>query len=205
MIRSLITMRHSVTAHNRAQIISGRLDEPLSETGRGLAARVPAIAVDTVVSSPSRRALETAILVTGRQAEAIHISPLCWERCYGELEGLDRHEVAKYRSRIHYLRVGDIEHSLDPPGGETFDEVRDRAARFVNFLDELDTESALVVSHEVFLQQLHRVLLGLDLSTSLAREIRPLQTHGFAHDHTNGQWITSERVAQPGVTDWVAW
>lgn len=205
MIGSLTTMRHSLTAHNLAQIITGRLDEPLSDTGRSLAAKVPNIPVDTVVSSPSLRALETAVLVTGRRPATIRISPLCCERSYGELEGLDRHQIAKYRSRIHYLRVGDIEHSLDPPGGETFDQVRDRAEEFVRFLCGLDTESVLVVSHEVFLQQLHRVLLGIDLPVSLAREIRPLQTHGFTRDRNTGHWSPFEGAVQPGVTEWVPW
>ena len=103
MIESLTTIRHSLTAHNLAQIITGRLDEPPSDTGRSLAANVPNIPVDTVVSSPSLRALQTAVLVTGRGPATIRVSPLCCERSYGELEGLDRHQIAKYRSRIHYL------------------------------------------------------------------------------------------------------
>lgn len=205
MIGSLTTMRHSLTAHNLAQIITGRLDEPLSEAGRSLAANAPNIRADMVVSSPSLRALETAVLVTGRQPAKIRVSPLCCERSYGELEGLDRHQIAKYRSRIHYLRVGDIEHSLNPPGGETFDQVYDRAQQFVSFLCGLETDSVLVVSHEVFLQQLHRVLLGADLSTALAREIRPLQTHCFARDRDTGRWSPRQRAAQPGVAEWIPW
>ena len=58
------------------------------------------------------------------------------------------------------------------------------------------------MSHEVFLQQLHRVLLGIDLSASLAREIRPLQTHGFTRDRNTGHWSPREapfnRVSQNG-------
>lgn len=205
MIRSLITMRHSVTAHSRARIISGRLDEPLSETGRVLASNVPRISVDVVVTSPSRRAIETASLVTGRHPATIRSSSLCLERSYGELEGLHPDLVQKFRGRIRYLRVGEIDHSLDPPGGETFNEVHYRAKQFASFLCGLDAESVLVVSHEVFLQQLHRVLLDLDLPASLARDIRPLQTHGFTRDHFNGQWCETEDAAAPGVTDWIPW
>lgn len=33
-VRSLTTVRHSLTAHNTAGVITGRLDEPLSAEGR---------------------------------------------------------------------------------------------------------------------------------------------------------------------------
>jgi broad specificity phosphatase PhoE len=204
MIRSLITMRHSVTAHNRARIISGRLDVSLSDEGRALAHKVPRVSVDLAVSSPSRRALDTAAIVTGRGPQDIITSALCLERDYGLLEGLGQEQVAKFSGQVSYVEVGGIAHSLNPPGGETLGGVRNRAGQFASFVSELIGDSVLVVSHEVFLQQFQGVLLGVDLLGSLDRNIRPLQAHHFWRGR-NGDWSLREDAGHPGDTEWVPW
>lgn len=180
---TIITVRHSVTAHNAAQVITGRLDEPLSDEGRALAhetaARVRFAEASLVVASPTRRAVETAILLTGRPRDEIVNDRLCVERDYGLLQGLDRQQVARYSDRISYVEVGGIRHSLNPPGGESFDEVRRRAEAFYVRLRARADATVIVVSHQVFLQQLHGLLLGLAVIPSLGRDIQPLQVDRF--------------------------
>ena len=181
---SITTVRHSTTAHNATQVISGRLDEPLSDAGRTLAAQlrdeIGPIRADAIVASPMRRTIETATIIAGVTADDIVESDLCVERDYGELQGISAEAVRGYADRIDYIEVGGIRHSLNPPGGESFERVRERAIGFLDFLLGLDAESVLVVTHQVFLQQLHGMLLGLDVHPALGLDIRTLEVNRFA-------------------------
>lgn len=204
--QSIITTRHSVTAHNTARIITGRLDEPLSAEGRAYAEQFASahgvIAVDVVVSSPARRAVETAALITDRPASEIMRSHLCLERDYGLLQGLDSDQVQRYQNTVRYLHAGGIAHSLNPPGGETFEQVRRRAHRFYKSIRQLPIESVLIVSHQIFLQQLHGIVLSLNWRQSLALDIRPLQIDRFTmigSSHIVGELI------HPGVGTVTSW
>src|SRR5262245_48954071 len=111
-VRRLVTVRHSLTGHNAAGIISGRLDEPLSAEGRDLVKDMVQergqVRADTVVTSPMRRAVETAVILTGLVAAAFVVDPMAMERDYGALQGLDREEVKRFAGRIEYVEVGGI-------------------------------------------------------------------------------------------------
>lgn len=203
---SIVTVRHSATAHNAARIISGRLDEPLSDEGRALAREVAdrnePIDADIVVASPMRRAVETAVIMTRRPEAEIVLDELCLERDYGRLQGLDSVQVRMYADRVLYIEVGGISHSLNPPGGESFDTVRHRAVAFYERLRDRPERSVVVFTHQTFLQQLHGLLLGLDVIPSLALDIRTLQIdrfgilHGLPAEHT---------PVDPGIASLRSW
>jgi alpha-ribazole phosphatase/probable phosphoglycerate mutase len=203
--RSIITVRHSVTGHNSAQIISGRLDEPLNDEGRRLASAYAnengRIVADVVVVSPMRRAIDTATIITGLEPSRMLTSELCLERDYGELAGLSPEAVKGYADRVEYLEAGGIRHSLNPPGGETFGQVRIRADAFVAWLASLSVGSVLVVSHQTFLQQVHGNLLGLDTHGALALDIRTLQTDRF---RLGPDGVTHEPI-HPGMGHHRSW
>jgi len=145
-----------------------------------LVARIGCRIADVVLASPTRRAVETASILTGLPADAIATDALCLERDYGLLQGLDREGVRRYADQIEYLEVGGINHSLNPPCGETFEEVRARAEQFLDSLRSLPGRSVLVVSHQVFLQQLHGLLLGYSTRESLGLDILSLEVDRFA-------------------------
>jgi broad specificity phosphatase PhoE len=202
----VFTVRHSATAHNAAQVITGRLDEPLSHEGRALAHeardRVGPIDADLAISSPMRRAIDTAVIMTGRAEAEIVLDELCLERDYGLLQGLDGEQVRQYAARVDYVEVGGIRHSLNPPGGETFEQVRRRAVAFYEALRSRPARSAIVFSHQVFLQQLHGLLLDLDVVRSLALDIRTLQVDRFRVD----AGLPAEHVLiDPGIQRFRSW
>ncbi|MGK5543148.1 histidine phosphatase family protein [Streptomyces sp. URMC 127] len=176
-------MRHSLTAHNRAGVITGRLDEPLSAEGRAAARRFArthgVLPADVVLSSPARRAVDTARLVTGLREGDIVLDERCHERHYGALEGLDREQVSAHAARIVYLEAGGARHSVNPPGGETLAELRARARRFLTAILGLHAESVLICSHGTFLQQFHGILLRRNSLEALACHVRNLQTDRF--------------------------
>ena len=180
-MKTIILARHAPTAHNAGNVISGKIDTPLSDEGRRFAidyidANGP-ITADRFVSSPLSRALDTARILFKLDAWEIEVDPDCMERDYGRMEGRQPDEIAAMN--IEYIEVGGIHHSVQPPGGESFDEVRGRAARFVDDLLDGDAAITACVSHQTFLQQAHGVLLGEDAISSLAIDIRPLQITQF--------------------------
>jgi broad specificity phosphatase PhoE len=180
-LQTITLIRHAPTADNAGCVITGRTDTALSPEGRTFAAAFVDqnghLESDFLVSSPLRRATETASILFKLDSETVVTDELCIERDYGLMEGASRTEVAAMK--LSYLKVGGIEHSLDPPGGETFQELRERADSFLDLLLHASAERTACVTHQVFLQQLHGALRGLDPIESLAIDIHPLGIHTY--------------------------
>jgi alpha-ribazole phosphatase len=92
--RVLILVRHGRTPANAAGLLQGRLDQDLDDHGRAQADAVAAYLqrrceVDTVVSSPLRRARQTAAAF----GLPVEIDDRWLELAYGEYEGTPRSEV----------------------------------------------------------------------------------------------------------------
>jgi broad specificity phosphatase PhoE len=180
----VLTVRHGLTELNRDRRVGGRIDVPLIPEGRAQAEEARAsfdgTPFDVVVSSPLARSVETASIVAGVPKEAIEIDPLCTERSFGGMEGIDPAVVPTRFPEVRYLRIGSIGYSLNPPGGEPFPDLHTRAGRFLDgLLDRHGGRRVLVFSHQNFLQQLHGVLLGLDPLRSLERDILNCELNQF--------------------------
>ena len=197
---TIVTVRHAATAHNARQVITGRLDEPLSDEGRRAAAELRGLGIlpyaDHVIASPMSRAIETAELITGWPRVRLELDDRCVERDYGELQGVPREAMSAITDHIHYVEIGGIKHSLDPPGGESFESVRRRADEFASDL-RARSGTAIVVTHQVFLQQLHGALQGLGTYAALAADIKSLQVTEFSRDGV--------RVLHPGLGHHASW
>jgi len=178
----LITVRHGQTDFNHSRRYAGLLDVPLNAKGvedTRIAAENFCSAIDVVLSSPLVRALETARILTG-DVRPIIVSELCRERDFGKMQGLTADEVESLEPFVSYFKVGGDFHSLDPPGGESLLEVRDRAKKFADdVLREHAGSRVLVVSHEVFLLQLHGYLRGDDWRSAMARRLPNLTLTTF--------------------------
>ena len=181
--RVICTLRHAAITFGAQEIIAGRLDPPLSRSGRQQIIEMVAVNgpldYERVISSPLRRAFETAQIVTGLAPEDIMTSELCLERDYGRLQGLLPGERRAVRPTTFYVSVGGVKHSLNPPGGETLEELRARVVAFHGRMLELDWASLLVVGHQTFLQQYHGYLHGLDVYHSLAESVSYLECTEF--------------------------
>ena len=201
------TVRHAATANAHSQIISGRLDEPLSPDGiaqaRELRVGLGPLEAELVISSPLARALDTARILTRGGDDVIERAADCVERSYGLLEGMPPDEVATWRSRIQYVQVGGIEHSVDPPEGETLSELRGRCERFAAQVLERPVTTMLVFSHQVFLQQFQGILLGLDLHEALALDIAVLQVDEFTLGPPG--LPADHRLVHPGIRSLKSW
>jgi alpha-ribazole phosphatase/probable phosphoglycerate mutase len=189
--RLLYTLRHGLTELNRSKRTGGRLDVPLLDVGRQQAeearANFAGIRLDVVIASSLRRAIETAEIVTGWPRERILIDDLAIERSFGEMEGLTQEEIRERFPWVIYVPIGHVRYSLNPPGGESFDALRERARAFLSKIlrghlggDHL--QRILVSSHQNFLQQVHGELRGLDPYAALRDDILNLELNQFHLD-----------------------
>ena len=152
---TIYTIRHGQTDFNAEKRYAGRLDIPLNDKGcrdAQLASEALArleIDFDLVITSSLNRSIQTARILA-KQSEVVQ-SALCDERDYGKMQGLNSEQVRLMEPPIHFLRVGEDEHSLNPPDGETFEMLRNRSELFRAFLfDNFSGKRALVVSHGSF-------------------------------------------------------
>jgi len=191
----LATVRHGETDYNLQGRYAGSLDVPLTDAGRGdarrAAAAIRSMGFDLCLCSPFVRALETARLLTGPELEIVP-APLARERDFGQLQGRTYSDVERFRPPIHFIRVGGEYHSVDPPGAEPFPEVQARARELwqqVN--DRFQGRRVLLVSHGVFLQQLHGVVRGQDWIDALGVPVNNLVLTVFGME--GGRVFSEER------------
>lgn len=180
----ILTVRHGLTELNRDQRVGGQIDVPLLPEGREQAEvahqAFDGTVFDAVISSPLKRAVETAAIVTGVPSSEIQLEPLCTERSFGQMEGLTRADVERHFPQIVYLQIGQIGYSLNPPGGESFDDLRRRAQRFWDWLLSNHAGKRVVVSsHQNFLQQLHGLLRSRDPYDALRTDVLNLELNQF--------------------------
>jgi broad specificity phosphatase PhoE len=158
---SIYLLRHAETAANANRAYCGHADSPLTPEGRKLVGTILLPKVDSVISSPSQRCVDTASILGYPDAP---VSELLREIDFGSWEGktfeeMDReapHETRAYLSDPLAYRF---------PGGESFLSLRGRIDTFVSSaLGELVDrgENVLVISHGGPLRMLVLALLGLE-------------------------------------------
>ena len=194
----LYTLRHGLTELNRSKRTGGqRLDVALIEEGRRQAeearANFAGTPLDVVITSPLQRAIQTAEIVTGWPRERMIIDELATERSFGELEGLTQEEIRQRFPFVVYVPIEHMRYSLNPPGGESFEALRQRARAFLDrTLRAHRGRRVLVSSHQNFMQQLHGELRGVDPYAALLTDILNLELNQF-HLDTDGRML-SHRV-----------
>lgn len=194
----LSTVRHGLTELNRDRRVGGHYDAPLIEEGRRQAREAKGTfdgtPFDVVISSPLSRALETAEIITGVGREEIVVDEGCTERSFGEMEGLKRAQVRERLPQVRYVRIGHVDYSLNPPGGETFERLHERARDFLRrTLETHGGKKVLLFAHENFLQQLHGAIRGLGPMESLEHAILNCELNRFCLDAV-GSLVSHHRV-----------
>jgi ribonuclease H / adenosylcobalamin/alpha-ribazole phosphatase len=158
----LLLLRHAQTEHSAQRRYSGRGDVPLTDVGMRQAAaaarRLASLDVATIVSSPLRRARQTADEVSAATDAEIVLEDGFTEVDFGAWEGLTFAEAAARDPDVHRRWLSDP--SVPPPGGESFAEVHRRVRRAT---DELIAKhggaTLVVVSHVTPIKTLLRMAL----------------------------------------------
>lgn len=149
-MKKLYFIRHGLTELNKAGLYAGHTETPLTAEGRAQAKAaadlIKPLDIDMIVSSPLERAVETAQIIAaeiGYPADKILINKFLIERFFGELEG----------------KPYDPDYDVDlAEGAEDFSSLLKRANAAIHWLENLDANNMLVVSHGGFgraLRELH--------------------------------------------------
>ena len=134
---NLYLIRHGETAKNRQKLLQGRSDVPLNENGRKQARQAArffeekGIRFDRVYASPLIRAVETARIIAGEDAEILTDDRLL-EMDYGPWEGCSLERPAPELIRF----FSDFVHNPAPQGMESLDHVKERMGLFLEMLKE---------------------------------------------------------------------
>ena len=157
-----LLLRHGETLLSREKRFSGGGDQPLTELGRrqaaAAAARLVTSGATAVVSSPLRRAHETAELVAAALGVEVAVEPGLRETDFGDWEGYTFAEVQAKWPRELDAWLSDP--SVAPPFGESFDATtsRVRAARS-RVLASYGGQTVVLVSHVTPIKTLLRLAL----------------------------------------------
>ena len=148
----LILVRHGETDANRdGRMMSSTGGPPLNATGRaqsdGVAAALETELPFHLYTSPARRARETAEVISETLDVPFTVVPALAETDVGAIEGLTEHEIRL--TYPVYWAAWERDHATSrPPGGETVQELQDRAWQAVQHLyDAHADETVVAVSH----------------------------------------------------------
>jgi probable phosphoglycerate mutase len=153
---TILLVRHGRTAVNAAGLFLGRADPELDDVGRAQAEAIgDALGpVDRVVSSPLRRAVETAGCIDG----PVTVDERFVELDYGEWDGRPVGQVAT----DEWLRWRD-DLEFEPPGGESIGALGRRVRAALDGLEEEAAEAVIaIVTHVSPLKAAVAWALGVD-------------------------------------------
>lgn len=136
----LYIIRHGETVWNTEGRLQGRVDKELNENGIRLAkltaGKVRDIPFDLVISSPLKRALQTAEIVTEGREIPVLTDKRMEEISFGEWEGLScskEHYELPEEFRMFFV---DPYHYQPPRGGESIEQLMERTGQFYKELCE---------------------------------------------------------------------
>ena len=154
----LYVVRHGQTIHNQLGLVQGDTESDLSEKGiedaKALRELVSSLDIDVVISSPLRRAMDTARIITDNKYEIIEDKRLI-ERNYGLGEGkpVDEELTIKYWDFKLNTDINEVE------------KVQDLMFRIVEFIEDIrnkyDDKNVLVVAHSAILRAIHYAINGI--------------------------------------------
>lgn len=186
----LTMIRHGPTAWNAEKRLQGRTDVPLSDEGREFVSgwQIPsAVHECRWVSSPLRRATETAKLLSARDPE---IEPRLMEMNYGDWEGSRLQDL---RTSLGNVMAENEARGLDfcPDGGEKPRQVQER---LVSWLHDVATRGSptVAVSHHGVLRALYSLATGWNMVDPLPEKFQWDAMHSF-HVSDDGQ-VHVERI-----------
>jgi len=166
----LILVRHGETESNRERLALGREDVPLNERGRRQAAALTAslagVPATAIYASPLRRAVETARPLAEALGLEVQVDDDLIEMAVGDLEGLSPRELSERYGDFLREWFSTQAGNLRMPGGESLQDVQDRAWAAIERLRERHPEETVVVVTHNF--TIHAILcraLGLPLAS----------------------------------------
>ncbi len=159
-------VRHGQTDYNILGKYYGRTDVLLNETGQKQAKKMGKflsdISFDKIITSPLKRAYDTARMIGEKREILIEKEELLCEQNFGIFEGKTYLEL-----QIEYpeeLKAWNEDFSnIAPKNGESFRQVRERVDKFVEKIRAQKEDTILIVAHKGTFGHFFASMLGLPL------------------------------------------
>lgn len=177
MPTTLLLVRHGSTAHSHDGRFSGHNDLPLDPTGQAQAAAVAELIagldpVDVVLTSPLRRARETAAVIAAATGVGVEVDSGLVELDFGRWEGCSYAEVE--RDWPAELAAWRADETVPPPGGESFASATDRVRGLLaDVLARRAGQRVVAVSHVTPIKTALRLALGAPHPTIFRFHLEP--------------------------------
>ncbi len=157
-------IRHGETEFNRLGIFRGRYEVELNDNGRIQAGETGRALKDEdisfILSGPLGRTTETARIVAGELGIDYRIDEAFNNIALGKWQGLEKEKVKREFPEMWKIWISDAE-QLKLPGGESVEEVRQRATkRLLEVVAEEDANFA-IVTHRSVIKGLAASMLGV--------------------------------------------
>jgi broad specificity phosphatase PhoE len=146
-----VLVRHAESTWNELHLVQGQNDEArLTQRGRQQAAAVAqelqSLQFDLIVSSDLQRATETASIIADVLALTVETDALLRERGFGIAEGGPVDQLTEQSVGVIHGVVTDD--SVSPEGGESLQDFRQRAGRFIERRElKWPDQRLLVITH----------------------------------------------------------
>ncbi|PPQ35273.1 histidine phosphatase family protein [Rhodopila globiformis] len=184
---NLLFVRHGATDWTRTGRYQGRQDTALSPEGEaeaaGLARSLAGMPIATVISSPLRRARDTAGPIAAAAAVPLALDSRLVELAYGQWEGwtqsgIKRHWPEALRLWKHAPGEG------RPPGGESLAEVSARLNDLLDCLQQQPSDGYVVlVTHDVVIRLALLAMQEACLAAFRAMRVPPASVHAACLCH----------------------
>ncbi|MFT4019477.1 MAG: 2,3-bisphosphoglycerate-dependent phosphoglycerate mutase [Agriterribacter sp.] len=167
----LVIIRHGQSQWNLENRFTGIMDVPLTETGiteaHAAGQKLKHIVFDHAFTSMLSRAQQTLDIVLEEAGETqipVTRSAALNERSYGDLQGLNKTEMAKKYGE-EQIEIWRRSYDIQPPGGES---LKETAARVIPFYQQeiepllIAGKNVLIVAHGNSLRALMMYLENVD-------------------------------------------
>jgi len=160
-------IRHGAARGNRKHILNGnRLDPPLTAAGKAQAKEIAEkwhARPEVIISSPLKRAMQTAEYFAKKYSLPVIIEPLIAEQDCGRWTGKSLDSLTKkYPSWFFHDRGKPTHYPIRIPGGESWNDAKKRARKFLKMIETKYTgKKVLAFSHGVFMQACTSVFYGI--------------------------------------------
>ncbi len=154
----LYLVRHGQTEKNKYGLVQGQTEADLSlkgiEDAKKLQDLISSLNIDVVISSPLRRAIDTARIITDNKYP-INIDDRIIERNWGMCEGVSIENVDTVKCWNFYINT--CENKIE--------KVQDFMKRLSEFLEDIrikySDKNVLVVTHSAVLRGMHYLINGI--------------------------------------------
>ena len=167
---NLYVVRHGQTDWNIQTRMQGRTDIPLNSTGikqaQETALALKDIPIDFIISSPLKRALDTANYINFYKNVPILIDERIIERSFGELEGKTKDDLSNFHVTINELLDYSLNYSIY--NIENIHNLFMRTELFINEIKNTNADKNILIStHNGVAQTLDIILNKLPKTTNL--------------------------------------